>query len=261
MGRAFRALRLRLGLRQRDVAGRARVSQQHVSDFERGQLGGMRFEDVRAMLAVVDARLVVTVSWRGGLLDRLLDEGHAAIVNAVSARLRADGWDVLPEATYSIYRERGSIDILAWHAESRTLLVVEVKTEITSAEELLRRHDEKVRLGPQICRERFNASPTSVGRLLVIADTGANRRRVARLDAMLSPVYPRRGASLTAWLRRPSGPTGGLLFADVGARRPRRQAASASGQSGPSTARGGAGQARAWGLNVANLPDTARGGE
>ena len=55
-----RALRLRLGLRQQDVAMRAHVSQQHVSDLERGQLGGMRFDDVRAMLAVVDARLVVT---------------------------------------------------------------------------------------------------------------------------------------------------------------------------------------------------------
>ena len=240
---------------------RARVSQQHVSDFERGQLGGMRFDDVRAMLAVVDARLVVTVTWRGGLLDRLLDEGHAAIVTAVAARLRAGGWDVLPEVTYAIYRQHGSIDILAWHAPSRMLLVVEVKTEITSAEELLRRHDEKVRLGPQICRERFNATPASVGRLLVVADTGANRRRVARLDAMLSSVYPRRGASLSAWLRRPNGPTGGLLFAEIGARRQRRQPTPGSGQSGPSTAPGGAGQARTGGLSVANLPDTARGGE
>ena len=224
MGRAFRALRLRLGLRQRDVAERARVSQQHVSDFERGRLGGMRFDDVRAMLAVVDARLVVTVTWRGGLLDRLLDEGHAAIVSAVAARLRAEGWDVLPEVTYAIYRQRGSIDILAWHAPSRTLLVIEVKTEITSAEELLRRHDEKVRLGPQICRERFDATPVSVGRLLVVADTGANRRRVARLDPMLSSVYPKRGSALTGWLRRPRGPMGGLLFVDAGVRRglPRR---------------------------------------
>ena len=223
---------------------RAHVSQQHVSDFERGQLGGMRFDDVRAMLAVVDARLVVTVSWRGGLLDRLLDEGHAAIVTAVTARLRAAGWDVLPEVTYAIYRERGSIDVLAWHAPSRTLLVVEVKTEITSAEELLRRHDEKTRLGPEICRERFNASPASVGRLLVVADTGANRRRVARLDKLLSPVYPRRGAALTAWLRRPGGSAGGLLFVDVGARRPRRQRNVARGQPGPTTTPGGAGQIR-----------------
>jgi transcriptional regulator with XRE-family HTH domain len=223
VGRAFRALRLRLGLRQQDIATRARVSQQHVSDFERGQLGGMRFDDVRAMLAVVDARLVVTVSWRGGLFDRLLDEGHAAIVTAVAARLRAGGWNVLPEVTYAIYRQHGSIDILAWHAPSRTLLVVEVKTEIASAEELLRRHDEKVRLGPQICRERFDATPASVGRLLVVADTGANRRRVARLDPMLSAVYPRRGSELTGWLRRPTGAMGGLLFVDAGVRRGAQQ--------------------------------------
>lgn len=260
MGRAFRALRLRLGLRQQDVAVRAHVSQQHVSDFERGQLGGMRFDDVSAMLAVVDARLVVTVTWRGGLLDRLLDERHAAIVTAVVARLRADGWDVVPEATYAIYRERGSIDILAWHAPSRTLLVVEVKTEITSAEELLRRHDEKVRLGP-ICRERFNTSPDSIGRLLVVADTGANRRRVARLDAMLAPVYPRRGSALTGWLRRPGGPIGGLLFVDTQARHAGRPGVAIRVDSGPVTTRGGAGQGHRTPSSVANLPTTTRGGE
>ncbi|HEY4190087.1 MAG TPA: hypothetical protein VGM28_06685, partial [Candidatus Limnocylindrales bacterium] len=62
-----------------------------------------------------------------------------------------------------IYGERGSIDILAWHAATRTLLIVEVKTEIASAEEMLRRHDAKVRLGPAIGRERFGIAPGAVG--------------------------------------------------------------------------------------------------
>jgi hypothetical protein len=39
--------------------------------------------------------------------------------------------------TFSIYGERGSIDLLAWHSETRTLLVVELKSELTSIEETL----------------------------------------------------------------------------------------------------------------------------
>ncbi len=261
MGRAFRALRLRLGLRQRDIARRAGVSQQHVSDLERGQLGGMQFDDVRSMLGVVDARLVVTVTWRGGLLDRLLDEGHAAIVTAVAERLRRDGWDVLPEVTYAIYGERGSVDILAWHAASRTMLIVEVKTEITSVEELLRRHDAKVRLGPAIGRERFGALPASVGRLLVVADTSANRRRVARLDGVLSPVYALRGAALSAWLRRPGGSMGGLLFVDAQVRRSGRRGAPAGPDGGPDTARGGAQRPRRTVASVGQVPNTSGRGE
>jgi hypothetical protein len=40
------------------------------------------------------------------------------------------------EASYSIYGERGSIDILAGHATTRSMLVVEVKSELMSIEEL-----------------------------------------------------------------------------------------------------------------------------
>jgi hypothetical protein len=54
-----------------------------------------------------------------------------------------------------VFGERGSIDLLAWHESSRTLLVIELKTELTSVEETLRRHDSKVRLAPGIARERF----------------------------------------------------------------------------------------------------------
>ena len=65
-----------------------------------------------------------------------------------AALLEAEGWLTAAEVTYSGYGERGSIDLLAFHPATRTLLVVEVKTEIASVEETLRRHDAKVRLAP-----------------------------------------------------------------------------------------------------------------
>lgn len=229
LGLAFRALRRELGLRQADVAERAGVSQQHVSDLERGHIGGMAVREIERLFEVLGARAAITVLWRGAQLDRLLDEGHADICRRVADLLRSSGWQVVAEATYSIYGERGSIDILAWHPQTRTLLVVEVKTEIASAEETLRRHDAKVRLASQIGRERFGMAPLHVGRLLVIAGTMTNRRRVQRLAGLLSGTYPLRGPVIRAWLRAPNGPAGGLLFSGtarpgarvMGRRRPR----------------------------------------
>jgi transcriptional regulator with XRE-family HTH domain len=216
--RSFRAVRLHLGLRQRDVAARAGVSQQHVSDLERGKIGSMTADELGRIFNVLDMRAVITVQWRGGQLDRLLDEGHAALGVACAELFASLGWEVLPEVTFSFYGERGSIDVLAWHSASRTLLVIELKSEITSAEETIRRHDAKVRLAAQIGQERFGAKAEVVARLLVVADTSGNRARVKRLDPLFMAPYPRRGRAVREWLARPSGEMGGVLFLNTAAR-------------------------------------------
>lgn len=174
MGRALRVLRVRAGLRQVDVATGADVSQQLVSKVERGRCAQLSGRTLRRIFAAVDADVVTFVRWRGGELDRLLDEGHADLVGRIAGLLRRHGWEVLTEVTYSEFGERGSIDVLAWHPGRRVLLVVEVKTEIASSEELLRRHDAKVRLGPKIARDRFGWAPTSSARLLVLGGSQAN---------------------------------------------------------------------------------------
>ncbi len=43
----------------------------------------------------------------GGELDRLMDEGHAALVGAVVARLNSLGWETRPEVSFSVYGESG----------------------------------------------------------------------------------------------------------------------------------------------------------
>ena len=44
-------------------------------------------------------------------------------------------WVAVPEVTFSIYGERGAIDILAWHEPTRSLLVIELKTELVDIQE------------------------------------------------------------------------------------------------------------------------------
>jgi len=211
-GTALRALRRRRDWRQVDVAREAGLSQQAVSLIERGHLGRLSIDRARRVFAAVDAGFDGTVRWRGGELDRLLDERHAALVGAFATELRGLGRDVALEVTFSMYGERGSIDLLALHTTAGTLLVVEAKTEIASIEELIRRLDVKVRLAAGLSRTQFGRTPTAVGRVVVVLDGATARRRVDRQASTLLMAFPGRGAGLRSWLRRPSGAVSGLLF-------------------------------------------------
>lgn len=127
-----------------------------VSLIERGRVDDVSMRTLRRVLAVFEADVVLLVRWRGGDVDRLIDRRHAGLGEGVTHLLAENGWEVFPEVTFSEFGERGSIDIIAWHPASRTLLVIELKSELTSVEETLRRHDVKVRLAPQVVLDRLH---------------------------------------------------------------------------------------------------------
>ena len=211
-GRLLRSLRRRAHLTQRALGALVGLSQQQISQLELGRFDVVQTRTVRAAFRGVGASADWEIRWRGGAIDRLLDERHAALAGAVTRLLRRGGWQVIPELTYSEYGERGSIDLVAWHAASRTLLIIEIKTELTSIEHTCRKHDEKVRLAPKVVRERLGWRPVSVARLLVLPDHRTARRQVDRADAILGSIYPARGWAFRNWLRDPSGRGDGLIF-------------------------------------------------
>jgi transcriptional regulator with XRE-family HTH domain len=212
LGRVIRALRRRHGWRQVDLAQRAGVSQQEVSLLERGHLASVPLRIIRAVLAALDASAEVDVRWRGGALDRLLDERHAELVGHTVKSLIAFGWEAQIEVSYSSYGERGSIDVVGWHAGLGLLLVVEVKTELTSIEATLRKHDEKCRLAGRTTEDRFGWRPRAVARLLVAPPDRTTRRRLERADAVMRAAYPARGPAVRAWLQSPALPAPGMLW-------------------------------------------------
>lgn len=226
IGRLLRALRRERSLRQVDVAGAAGVSQSLISLIERGHLAKLSIATLRTVFATVEGRFEGVVSWRGGAIDRLLDERHAKLVGGVARELQALGWQVHLEVTFSVYGERGSIDIVAHHVDRSLVLIVEIKTELTSIEETIRRIDVKERLAPKIVMDRFGWHPRTVGRLLVVLDVSTNRRRVATHDQSLMPAFPDRGATVRRWLREPAGRLSGLWFHSItngrGTGQPRR---------------------------------------
>jgi transcriptional regulator with XRE-family HTH domain len=212
IGTIVRALRRRRGWRQFDLANAAGVSQPFISKLERGVIGDVNVDTIRLVTAALDATLFIDVRWRGGAVDRLLDERHARIAGASVDHLVLRGWATEVEVSYSVYGERGSIDILAWHQGAQALLVIEVKSELVSIEATLRKLDEKTRLAGAIARERFGWHPESVSRMLILPSNSTERRRVARHDAALCAALPLRYDDLRAWLRRPVGPMSGILF-------------------------------------------------
>lgn len=212
IGRSLRALRHRRHWRQADVGEAAGCSQDEVSLAERGHIGRMPVETVEAIAEALGADLVMFIRWRGGDLDRLLDEGHAAILGAAASLLERLGWLVHSEVTFAVYGERGSIDLVAWHPATSTLLIVEVKTELVSIEATLRSQDVKARLAAQVVKERFGWTARSIARLLVLPDASTPRRQVRRHDAVLARAFPVRGPAVRSWLRAPTGPAGLLLF-------------------------------------------------
>ncbi len=215
IGRVVRALRRRKGWRQLDLAEAAGCSQTLISLIERGQIDTLSLRALRQVLGALEVRSVLDLSWRGAALDRLLDEEHSRLVGAVAAYLRHLGWLVELEVTYSSFGERGSIDVFAFHEASRTLLVIEVKTDLPSTEATLRKLDEKVRLATEVARARFGWQPRSVARIVVMTDTSTLRRRVARHADVFDHSLPLRGTSIRAWLRAPSGSVSGLWFLSV----------------------------------------------
>lgn len=127
------------------------------------------------------------------------------------AILRANGWEVIPEATFSRYGERGSIDILAWNREHGALLIVEVKSVVPDMQALLAGVDRKCRLAPLVADDRGWRVRT-VSRLIVLPGDRTARRRVDQHASTFSVAYPARTVEVRRWLAAPLGSMSGVLF-------------------------------------------------
>ncbi len=211
VGRALRALRLRRGLTQEQLSPKAGIHRSTISRIERGSVDRVPFGDLVALAAALDARLELDLQWRGASLDRLLDARHAATVAATIAWLTAAGWTCFTEVSFSIFGERGSIDVVATHPRG-ALLSIEAKATIGDANQTLIAIDRKTRLLPTIARHRgWPSGP--VGTVLVVAEGTTSRRRIAEHGAMFRAALPTPSAECRRWIRSPTDPPPrGIVF-------------------------------------------------
>ena len=123
--------------------------------------------------------------------------------------MNATAWrrvEVIPEATFNVYGERGSIDILAFHPATGALLVIEVKSAVPDVQATLAGIDRKARLATKIAAER-GWRVRSVSRWLMVPDTTTTRRRVEqhRSKPAFDAVMPGRTVAMRQWGCRPGG--------------------------------------------------------
>jgi transcriptional regulator with XRE-family HTH domain len=130
-GRAASGIRHSIGLTQAQVGQRVGRSQSWVSRAEHGTLVTLTVADADELCRALGATLVFGVEApiliAGG---RQRDAAHARCVAYVAKRLERDGWHVAREVEIGDIRRPGWIDLLAYHPSTRTLLVIEVKTQI-----------------------------------------------------------------------------------------------------------------------------------
>jgi transcriptional regulator with XRE-family HTH domain len=221
-GLALRALRRRRAWTQQQLADRASLSRSAVQRIERGGVDDFTGRTVRKIAVALGARYDQRILWQGEGLDRLLDKDHAAIVEQVIRWLRAEGWDVVPEATFVLAGQRGSVDVLAFQAATGSLLIVEVKSVVPDMQAMLSSMDRKMRAAPILARER-GWRIASVSRVLVLPDDRTARRRIETHRATVDAVLPARTRDVRRWARSPSGAIAGILFLPRAAARGRHR--------------------------------------
>lgn len=216
VGRLFREIRIRLGWRQDDLAERAGISQGAYSRIERGHLETVPLGKLRRVAAVLEVRLPLEPRWRGAAVDRITSSRHAQMTEMVARMLIDAGWEVRPEVSFNYYGERGVVDLVAWHAASRTVLLVELKTELVDLNDLLAVSDRRRRLAAKIVAQ-FGWVPSTVGSWIVVAESRTNRRRLEDHRTAVRSAFPSDGRSVGGWLRQPAGSHAALWFLpDIG---------------------------------------------
>jgi transcriptional regulator with XRE-family HTH domain len=216
IGRQIRRTRRALRRTQRLTGEAVGLSQSAISLIERGRLPGVT---LRTLADVCDV-LEIHVAWqlrppwvagspaedagvRVGPRGRQVDPAHARCNAYVRRRLERLGWLVAQEVEITMGRTHGFIDILAFHPPTRTLLIVEIKTELRDIGEVQRTLSWYEREAAAAARG-LGWAPGRVQTSLLLLVTRANDDRVAANRELLAQAFPVRSRALARWLADPS---------------------------------------------------------
>jgi len=191
----------------------------------------MSLQMIRAIGTACGLRVELLARWRGGELDRLLAGSHEAVSRWLAGFA---GWEFAPEVSYSIGGERGVVDVLGWHPETRSLLVLELKTQVIDVGDLMSAMDRRRRLATRMAIERGwlggdtvrglgggkrgsavdgsgagSGTRPTVSVWVLVAEGSTNRRRVRAHESVLRRAFPEDRQRLAEWLRDPLAPAQG----------------------------------------------------
>jgi transcriptional regulator with XRE-family HTH domain len=214
LGTALREMRLRAGLRQADVAERARLSQSFVSCLERGRGADTSIETWAIAAAAVGEQLAAFLERAPGA-DPPRDIEHLRRQQLVIQLAARGGWTAQPELTIDegVVKSR-AIDVVLMRPLRREAVAVEVWDLLTDVGAAMRSLDGKVAtLGRRLANPQW-----AVRGLWVVRGTHRNRALVAEFRSVFATRFP---ASSAEWLRALGDPTramprqDGLSWTDV----------------------------------------------
>lgn len=210
VARALTSVRRRRRWSQVQLAARLGISQSEMSRWECGALDSCSVAELDAWASALGAHLVLDLTIDGA--RPLTDARHAELQNSVAALLRSSGWTVEVEVSFNHYGDRGRIDVLAFLPGLGILLVIEIKTRLIDAQDLIGRLDVKRRIAPGLAAERGWAVRSIVP--VIVMREGRTARRRLTDHAALFASFVLRGRQARAWLRRPElpAPTGIFTF-------------------------------------------------
>jgi hypothetical protein len=124
--------------------------------------------------------------------SRQVDAGHAACGGHVHRRLHSDGWEDRREVEIVFGRSHGWIDVLAYNPADRTLLIVEIKTEIHDLGRIERTLTWYAREAPAVARG-LGWQPLRTKAWLLVLATSANDDRIRDNQAAIDQTFRGRG--------------------------------------------------------------------
>jgi transcriptional regulator with XRE-family HTH domain len=214
LGTGLREMRLRAGLRQADVADRARISQSLVSRLEHGEGTDTSIETWAIVAAAVGEQLAAFMERVAGA-DPPRDLAHLRRQRLVIELASGGGWTAQPELAI----DEGAvlsraIDVVLMRPRRREAVAVEVWDLLTDVGAAMRSLDGKVAtLGRRLANPQWG-----VRGLWVVRGTHRNRALVAEFRSVFAARFP---ASSTEWLSALADPTtsmpgqDGLCWTDV----------------------------------------------
>ncbi|HEY7700740.1 MAG TPA: helix-turn-helix domain-containing protein [Candidatus Limnocylindrales bacterium] len=220
--RACSDARISLDLTQQQVAERVGVSRSQLAKVELGLIAPSldlvdRIAEVLGLQIALDIRPPTFV---GG--PRVRDAVHASCSAYVDRRLRALGWAVAREVEVIHGRSHGWIDLLAFDADTGTLLVIEIKTRLDDLGALERQMAWYERMAWDAAR-RLGWRPRRVVSC-VIALASDEVERVARVHRdLLRLAFPMRAPDVANLLAHPDAEFRGRGIALVDPSSRRRQ--------------------------------------
>ncbi len=190
----------------KDLAGRSGISRQMIGDIERLTANPTLDTVARIFDALgIDVDLIVAhapVILAAGRAQR--DAAHAILSGYVQRRLEAAGWQVRREVRIDAGRYHGWIDLIAFHAASGTLLVIELKSWIDDLGAIERTLDWYMREAWAVARG-IGWRPVRVMPWLIGLETDEVDRQLRTNRAVIDAAFPVRWAAMNRLVADPTG--------------------------------------------------------